>query len=107
MSLISKLSNSTNEIRNVFRNEEEKLKKDKKYKINDKRKKEIFLEIEKILKKFKIKIIFLIIIEFILIIFYWYFVTAFCHVYSKTQKSWLLDTFLAILSRLSLSINQV
>ena len=97
--LIIKLSNSTNEIRNVFRNEEEKLKKNKKYKIGEKRKKEIFLEIEKILKKFKIKIIFLLVIEIILILFFWYFVTAFCHVYTYTQKSWLLDSFLSILSR--------
>ena len=100
ISLISKLSNSINEIRNVFRKEEEKLKKNKKYKINDKRKKEIFFTIEKILQKFKIKIIFLIIIENLLILFFWYFVTAFCHVYSSTQKSWLLDSFLSILSRL-------
>ena len=97
--LIIKLSNSTNEIRNVFRNEEEKLKRNKKYKINEKRKKEIFLEIEKILKKFKIKIIFLLVVEIILILFFWYFVTAFCHVYTYTQKSWLLDSFLSILSR--------
>ena len=33
-------------------------------------------------------------------LFYWYFVTAFCHVYSSTQKSWLLDTLLSFLSRL-------
>ena len=26
--------------------------------------------------------------------------TAFCHVYSSTQTSWLLDSFLSILSRL-------
>ena len=34
-----------------------------------------------------------------LILFFWYFVTAFCHVYSSTQSSWLLDSFLSILSR--------
>ena len=104
ISLISKLSNSTNEIRNVFRKEEEILKKVKKYKIDEKRKMEIFLEIEKILKKFKIKIIFLIIIQIILILFYFYFVTAFCHVYSNTQKSWLLDSFLSVLSRLVIEL---
>ena len=81
ISLISKLTNSTNAIRNVFRKEEDKIKKDKKYKpIHKKRKKEIFLEIENILKKLKIKIIAFIIIEIILILFFWYFVTAFCHV---------------------------
>ena len=30
-------------------------------------------------------------------IFFWYFVTAFCHVYNSTQISWLLDSFLSIL----------
>ena len=57
------------------------------------------MEIEKILKIYKIKIIILIIIEIILILFYWYFVTAFCHVFSNTQISWLLDSFLSFLSR--------
>ena len=99
ITLISKLSNSTNAIRKVFRNEEEKIKLNKKYKITKERKKEIFSEIEKILKFCKIKIILLFIIEILLILFYWYFVTAFCHVYLNTQISWLLDSFLSFLSR--------
>ena len=52
----------------------------------------------------KVKIFILIIIEIILIIFYWYFVTAFCHVYSNTQTSWLLDSFLSVLSRLIIEL---
>ena len=40
-----------------------------------------------------------IIIELIIMIFFWYYVTAFCHVYFATQISWLLDSFLSILSR--------
>ena len=99
IALVSKLGNSTNAIRNVFRNEEEKIQ-NKKYKINDKRKKEIFLEIEKILKCLKIKIFILIAMQIILILFFWYFVTAFCHVYANTQTSWLLDALLSFLSRL-------
>ena len=100
ISLISKLGNNTNAIRNVFRTEEEKIQNKKNYKINDKRKKEIFLEVENILKVLKIKIFILIIIQNILILFFWYFVTAFCHVYKSTQTSWLLDSFLSFLSRL-------
>ena len=99
MSLVTKLSSSTNAVRSIFLKEEEKIKSHKKYKINNKRKAEIFLEIEKILKRFKIKVIILIIIEIILMLFFWYFVTAFCHVYSGTQKSWLLDSGLSVLSR--------
>ena len=55
---------------------------------------------ENILKVLKIKIFILIIIQNILILFFWYFVTAFCHVYKSTQTSWLLDSFLSFLSRL-------
>ena len=99
MTLFTNLNNSSNDIRNLFKEEEEKLMKDKKYKVSHKRKKEIQLEIEKILKKFKIKIIILTIIEFSLMLFFWYYVTAFCHVYNKTQYSWLFDSFLSILSR--------
>ena len=99
MTLFTNLSNSTNEIRNLFRNEEEKLIKNKKYIVTDKRKKEILNEIEKLLKKYKIKLIILIIIEFLLMLFFWYYATAFCHVYNSTQYSWLFDSFLSILSR--------
>ena len=99
MTLFTNLSNSSNEIRNIFRKEEEKLIKNKKYNISEKRKLEIKLEIEKILKKFKIKMFILIIIEFSLMLFFWYYVTAFCHVYNSTQYSWLFDSLLSILSR--------
>ena len=99
MTLFTNLSNLTNEIRNAFRNEEKKLMKNKKYTVTEKRKKEVLTEIDKILKKYKIKIIILIIIEFLLMLFFWYYVTAFCHVYNSTQYSWLFDSFLSILSR--------
>ena len=104
ISLIDKLNNSSNEIRNVFRKEEEKIIKHKKYKIKDKEKKEIFLKIEQILKRYKIKVLILIIIELLLILFYWYFVTAFCHVYSNTQLSWLSGSFLSFLSRVIIEL---
>ena len=81
-----------------------KLEVVKKYKTNEETKRKIFYDIENILKKFKIKIIFLFIIETVLILFFWYFVTAFCHVYSNTQTSWLLDSFLSILSRLFIEL---
>ena len=99
ITLLSKLSNSSNAIRNVFREVEEKIKNNKKFIINDELKREVYLKIEKILKYLKIKITFLLIIETILILFFWYFVTAFCHVFASTQTSWLLDSFLSILSR--------
>ncbi len=99
LALLTKLSNSINAIRGVFRDEEEKLKKIKKYKVTEKRKTEILLEIKEILKKYKKKVFILLIIELILMLFFWYFVIAFCHVYKATQKSWLFDSFLSILYR--------
>ena len=99
LTLFTKLTNATNDIRDVFRNEEEKLIKNKKYIVTEKRKKEIKNEIENILKKYKIKVNIFISIEIILILFFWYYVTIFCHVYSSTQKSWLWDSFLSMLSR--------
>ena len=102
MTLFTNLSNSTNQIRDIFRKEEEKIKKNKT--VTTKRKIEIINEVEKILKKHKIKVIILITIEILLMLFFWYYVTAFCHVYSSTQLSWLLDSFLSILSRLIIEI---
>ena len=99
LTLLSKLSNFTNNIREVFKNEETKLKKDKKYIITEQRKEEIIFEIDNILKKYKLRIIILFIVEMIFMLFFWYFVIAFCHVYKATQKSWLLDSCLSILFR--------
>ena len=91
MTLFTNLSNSIHNIRDIFRKEEEKIMNNNEYIVTDERKKEILVEIGKILKKHKIKVIILISIELSLILFFWYYVTAFCHVYSSTQTSWLLD----------------
>ena len=104
MTLFTNLSNSTNQIRDIFRNEEAKIKGNKKYKVTEKRKEEILVEIEKILNRHKLKVIILISIEVFLMLFFWYYVTAFCHVYSSTQLSWLLDSLLSILSRLIIEL---
>ena len=89
ITLLNKLSNSSNAIRNVFTSVEQKIKFNKKFKINDNMKKNVHTRIVNILDKLKIKIAFLFLIETILILFFWYFVTAFCHMYSSTQTSWL------------------
>ena len=99
MTLFTNLSNSTNDIREIFKNEETKLKKNKKYVVTEKRKNEITNEIKGILKKHKVKVTILLIIEISLVLFFWYYVTAFCHVYYKTQTSWLIDSLLSMLSR--------
>ena len=102
--LIVILNNSTNEIRKLFRIEEEKIKNNKNYTISVLRKKEIICEVKNIIKKYKIKIIFFYIIEFSLMIFFWYYVTIFCYIYQKTQLSWLLDCLITILIRIFIDI---
>jgi hypothetical protein len=104
LTFFTNLSNSTNKIRDIFLNEEEKMKKNKKYNVSEKRKKEIFVEINNILNRHRIKVIILSIIEFSLMLFFWYYVTAFCHVFSSTQISWLLNSFLSIISRLVIEL---
>ena len=37
-------------------------------------------------------------------LFFWYYVTAFCHVYPSTQESWLWDSFLSMLSRIIMDL---
>ena len=53
---------------------------------------------------YKIKVIIFFVIELILILFFWYYVTAFCEIYSSTQKSWLWDSFLSIISRIIIDL---
>ena len=95
-----KMCNCTNSIREVFIKVEEIIKRNKKYVITSRKKLEIKNEIVNVLKKYKIKVIIFIIIELSLIIFFWYYVTIFCQIYSSTQNSWLWDSFLSILSRI-------
>ena len=37
-------------------------------------------------------------------IFFWYYVTIFCHIYPSTQISWLLDSLLSMLSRMIIDL---
>ena len=104
LSIFTRLSNTTNEFRNLFRNEEKKIKKDKNYVVTEQRKLEIQNEIELILKKYKIKVILLVVIELMLMIFFWYYVTVFCHVYQSTQLSWLWDSFLSMIFRFIIDV---
>ena len=99
LALFIKLCNSTSSMREIFKKEEEKMKKDKKYMISKERKIEIKNEIDKIFRNYKIKIRIFLVIEFSLMIFFWYYVILFCHVYPSTQTSWILNSFLSMLSR--------
>ena len=75
--------------------------KELKYKNNNK----IYIErLYKICHLLKFKIICYIILEFSILLFFFYYVTVFCIVYQKTQIDWLYDSitsiFLSILIKL-------
>ena len=88
---------SKKEIRNVFRKEEYKMKKNKKYFTNATTKNLIIHEIQRIYKILKIKIVFFMVLEFLLMILFWYYVSTFCAVYKETQESWLIDSFTSLI----------
>ena len=100
LTLFTNLSNTTKDIRDVFKNEEKKIRKQKNYKVKIQRKIEIKNEIENILNKYKCKLLFLFFMEIILMIFFWYYTVVFCHVFPGTQISWLIDSILSMLSRI-------
>ena len=85
------MTNSRSKIEQYFAIEEKKMKKNKNYFVNKSKKKYIFTNLKKILKSLKIKIIIFIISEMLLFLFLFYFVTAFCEVYKKTQITWIID----------------
>ena len=104
LTLFTNLSNTTKAIRDVFKNEERKIRKNKNYKVTKERKIQIKKDIENILEKYKCKLIILFFIEIILMIFFLYYVVAFCHVFSGTQTSWLLDSVLSMISRIIIDV---
>jgi hypothetical protein len=89
------LTQSTNAIEKIFREQEKLLKSNKNYKVSEETKKEIYNNISKIMKYLRIKIIIYVIFELSFILFFFYYVTAFCQVYQSTQISWLLDCLLS------------
>ena len=95
LSFFQALTQSTHKIESLFREQEILLKADRKYKVNEENKKIIDNKIKKILKCLKIKITFFLIFEPIFMIFFFYYVTSFCHVYKNTQISWILDCLLS------------
>ena len=84
------------------------MRKLKNYKVSEKTKLKIANKIRQISKKLKFQIVIFIIIEFSIMLFFYYFVTAFCEVYKKTQISWLFDFFssflLSLLGEICLSL---
>ena len=95
--IMNLMVDSKDNIEDEFKEEEKKLRKDKNYKVSEERKKEIVYKIDKELKKLKFKMILFVVVDFIIILFFFYFVTAFCEVYSNTQTSWISDAVVSII----------
>ena len=91
------LTNSKENVEEVFRKEEKKMRENSEYTVNKIKKKEIIIQIYEINKQLKYKIILFIILESALLLFFFYFITAFCEVYQKTQVSWLCDSFVSFI----------
>jgi hypothetical protein len=103
--LLGCLTNSKDSIENLFRNQEELLRKNRKYKVKRYDKQIIFEKLRKIFKILKIKIICYIIIESLLLLFFFYYVTAFCEVYKSTQTSWLSDSYVSFLFSIPIELS--
>ena len=102
--LLKLLPNSRRNIEILFKKEEKIMKINQNYKVGKRKKENIFITIGKIIKCLRIKIIIFIIIEFSLMLFFFYFTTAFCEVYKKTQKAWLIDCFYSFIISIIIEI---
>ena len=91
LSFFQTLTQSSNKIKKLFKEQDKLLITDKNYKVNQDTILKIKNEVLKITKCLKIKIIFFFIFELLIMLFFFYYVIAFCHVYESTQISWLLD----------------
>ena len=98
------LTQSTEKIENLFREQEELLKKDSNYKVNKESIMNIRNNIKDIIKCLKIKVIIFVILEFLVLFFFFYYVTAFCSVYRNTQVSWILDCIVSYIFSLGIAL---
>ena len=104
INIFQNLIDSRGKFEDIFREEEQKMRKNKNYKVSKETKSKIKEEIRKISHKLRLKIIIYMILEFIILLFFYYFVTAFCEVYKQTQMSWLLDFLISFLISIAFEI---
>ena len=104
LTFLRSLTQSEKKTQKLFREQENLLNENKKYKVEDETKLKIKNEILKIIKCLKIKIICFLIFEILLMLFFLYYVTAFCHVYYNTQVSWFLDSISSYVISLIISL---
>ena len=73
------------------------MREDQKYSVSIERKKEIIENINKSLSFLKLKMILFIAVDFVFLLFFFYFVSSFCEVYQSTQTSWISDAIVSII----------
>ena len=95
--ILNLMADSKDDLEEEFKEEEKKLREDPNYKVSEERKNEILKKINKSLRKLKIKMTFFVIIDFLILLFFFYFVTAFCEIYKNTQTSWISDAVVSII----------
>ena len=95
--ILEMMTNSKSAIENEFKKEEQKMRENEKYCVSIERKKEILEKVNKSLKCLKIKMIIFIVLNFIILLFFFYFGSSFCEVYQNTQTSWISDAIVSII----------
>ena len=95
--ILKYLTNSKKSIEKTIREQENKMRAKQSIVISDKEKKVLTEKISKILQILGYKIWIFIILEFCLMLFFVYYISAFCAVYKSTQTSWILDSFVSFL----------
>ena len=94
--LFNLLIQSKRKIKNIFKKENENGNLNEE--INDDKYKNIILrKLNKVYENLRIKIFCYIFLEFLILLFYFYYITGFCIVYKETQINWLLDSILSII----------
>ena len=93
------LTNSKDAIIDVFRIDNKTLNnnKNKSDGLNINFKKKLYTKLNKLLKCMKIKIVIYILVEFLIHLFFFYYIVAFCEVYKATQISWIIDCVISLL----------
>ena len=103
--ILRMLTTSRKNIVKLFKKEEKLMKLNQNYIVNKRKKKKIFITVGNIIKCLSFKIIIFIIIEFSSMIFFFYFTTAFCEVYRKTQNTWLIDCLVSFILSIVIEIS--
>ena len=95
--ILEMMTNSKDSIEDEFKEEERKMRENEKYCVSIERKHEILEKIKKSLKYLKLKMIIFIVLDFIILLFFFYFVSSFCEVYQSTQTSWISDAVVSVI----------